>query len=254
MLINLRNALMAGKRTPTAKDYVQSGLVAMWDGIENASWGTHDASATVWKDLIGGYACPISSNASVLADCLATASSLNLTAQRLKTPQALASAINADVLTIEFVGSLRCGSANGDGIAAVYYSSAIRPLTVYAVSAVSGTARRIRGSMLATSGTAVGPSTEIATRNNVRRFSMSIVFNSGTMTTYLNGAYIGANTYAPSQSASATTSMDLTLMYSTSGGNYFDGEACGLRFSSRALTAAEIAANYAIDKARFGLP
>lgn len=23
----------------TAKDYVQDGLVAMWDGIENAGWG-----------------------------------------------------------------------------------------------------------------------------------------------------------------------------------------------------------------------
>lgn len=40
---------------PTASDYVQSSLVAMWDGIENAGWGVHNASATVWKDLIGSY-------------------------------------------------------------------------------------------------------------------------------------------------------------------------------------------------------
>lgn len=37
----------------TAKDYVQSGLVAMWDGIENAGWGTHITSGK-WVDLIGG--------------------------------------------------------------------------------------------------------------------------------------------------------------------------------------------------------
>ena len=37
----------------TAKDYIQDGLVAMWDGIENAGWGVHDANATTWKDLIG---------------------------------------------------------------------------------------------------------------------------------------------------------------------------------------------------------
>ena len=37
----------------TARDYVQDGLVAMWDGIENAGWGTHDDAATVWKDLTG---------------------------------------------------------------------------------------------------------------------------------------------------------------------------------------------------------
>lgn len=56
MLINMRNAMLSGgKRTPTAKDYVQNGLVAMWDGIENAGWGTHDANAMTWKDLIGGF-------------------------------------------------------------------------------------------------------------------------------------------------------------------------------------------------------
>ena len=252
MQIASRVSMWSGVRTPTAKDYVCN--LALWDGIENEAWGTHDARATVWKDLIGGYACPISSNASVLADCLATASSQNLSAQKLKVPQALANAINADVLTIEFVGSLRCGSTNGDGIAAVFLNSSVRPLTVYAVSTVSGTARRIRGALLATSGNVAGPSTEIARRNNVRRFSLSIVFNSGTMTTYLNGASLGSFAYPPSQTASATTNMDLTLMYSPSGGNYFDGEACGLRFSSRVLTADEIAANYEIDKERFNLP
>jgi len=38
---------------PTAADYVQDGLVAMWDGIENAGWGVHDDEAIVWKDLVG---------------------------------------------------------------------------------------------------------------------------------------------------------------------------------------------------------
>lgn len=35
----------------SAVDYIQDGLVAMWDGIENAGLGAHDGSATVWKDL-----------------------------------------------------------------------------------------------------------------------------------------------------------------------------------------------------------
>lgn len=41
------------KFVPTAKDYVQDGLISMWDGIENAGWGVHDPNATVWKDLSG---------------------------------------------------------------------------------------------------------------------------------------------------------------------------------------------------------
>ena len=40
-------------KKPTARDYVQNGLIAMWDGVENAGLGVHDKNATVWKDLIG---------------------------------------------------------------------------------------------------------------------------------------------------------------------------------------------------------
>jgi hypothetical protein len=43
----------------TAKLYIQDGLVAMWDGIENTGWGTHDANATVWKDLVGTRDVPM---------------------------------------------------------------------------------------------------------------------------------------------------------------------------------------------------
>ena len=38
----------------TARSYVQDGLVAMWDGIENAGWGVHDNNATNWVDLVNG--------------------------------------------------------------------------------------------------------------------------------------------------------------------------------------------------------
>lgn len=37
----------------TAKDYVQDGLIVMWDGIENAGFGVHDPNATVIRDLSG---------------------------------------------------------------------------------------------------------------------------------------------------------------------------------------------------------
>ena len=38
----------------TAKDYIQDGLVAIWDGIENVGYGLHDDDATIWKDCING--------------------------------------------------------------------------------------------------------------------------------------------------------------------------------------------------------
>ena len=49
-------ATPAAKRrdaVPTARDYIQDGLIAMWDGIENAGWGVHNPNATEWKDLVG---------------------------------------------------------------------------------------------------------------------------------------------------------------------------------------------------------
>ena len=39
----------------TARDYIQDGLVAMWDGIENAGWGVHDENATNWYNLASEY-------------------------------------------------------------------------------------------------------------------------------------------------------------------------------------------------------
>lgn len=37
----------------SAKGYIQDGLVAMWDGIENVGWGQHSDSAATWVDLKG---------------------------------------------------------------------------------------------------------------------------------------------------------------------------------------------------------
>ncbi len=36
---------------PTSADYVQAGLVAQWDGIDNAGTGAHNPGATIWKNL-----------------------------------------------------------------------------------------------------------------------------------------------------------------------------------------------------------
>ena len=47
MMLGARTGAWAksGGGVPNARDYVQDGLVAMWDGIENAGFGKHDANA-----------------------------------------------------------------------------------------------------------------------------------------------------------------------------------------------------------------
>ena len=44
---------MAHATTYTSASYVQVGLVAQWDGIDNVGTGIHDPTTNVWKDLVG---------------------------------------------------------------------------------------------------------------------------------------------------------------------------------------------------------
>lgn len=46
--------LMPTGSVPSAEHYVQDGLIAMWDGIENAGWGVSDPDASVWRNLVTG--------------------------------------------------------------------------------------------------------------------------------------------------------------------------------------------------------
>lgn len=39
--------------TYTCEDYIQDGLLCMWDGVENAGLGVHDDNALTWVDLTG---------------------------------------------------------------------------------------------------------------------------------------------------------------------------------------------------------
>lgn len=54
MVLGARHLI--NKRGWTAKSYIQDGLIAMWDCLENVGFGQFDQSATTWVDLSGnGY-------------------------------------------------------------------------------------------------------------------------------------------------------------------------------------------------------
>lgn len=48
-----------GPDKKTTSDYVQDGLVVMWDGIENAGPGVHSDSTLDFKDLVTGSSCGV---------------------------------------------------------------------------------------------------------------------------------------------------------------------------------------------------
>ena len=63
MIANRWNPLAVDHLSKTAKDYIQDGLIAMWDGIENVSYGKHSNNATTWKDLVGDCDLTLEGNA-----------------------------------------------------------------------------------------------------------------------------------------------------------------------------------------------
>lgn len=224
-LLNLRNALMAGKRTPTAKDYVQNGLVAMWDGIENAGWGVHDASATKWKDLVGNYDFNLNSSATINSNhiyCDGTQSAGNTGAL-----------IDVPVVTLEIVAQY----LNSSGNTAIFM----------------------------TGGNNSYYYTEVfATSSSNASFIFSYYFVDWKDTVVHSWSKNLNNTDCYKDGANVRTKGNATLDVSSArgyigriGGTGDVGCQCriySIRLYSRALTADEIARNYAIDKARFGLP
>ena len=54
MMLGARTAAWAKSgEVPTAKDYVQDGLLGLWDAKENVGFGKHEANTLKWVDLSG---------------------------------------------------------------------------------------------------------------------------------------------------------------------------------------------------------
>ena len=234
-MINLRNALMTGKRTPTARDYVQDGLVAMWDGIENAGWGVHDAAAT-WKDLSGnGY------------DLTVTAPNAWETNGIRAVGEIVAKTSNMIPSNLTVYGEICVDASRGNGTGAYFWNDTS--------SGIAGSQKFLCQD--------VGASVPfICIGYKVQNFSPVLNVNGtfqvnwGNRACCYNGSAISDTTgaYNPA-SYSGEMLIGGRSKYKGSYG-FFCSNALfrSIRIYSRALTAAEIAANYAIDKERFNLP
>ena len=251
MLINLRNALMAGKRTPTAKDYVQSGLVFQLDGIENAGYGVHtDLISDGWKDLTGR-----APNVDITSNEVAWSSNALV---RVGTGGKTVAYPNIDLTdplserTFEYV------------ISAVGLPA--KPTTTYYFSNMNsnGGNNRILWKM-------PGPKLYNTLRSGAGDFQSHADATTLTQATtitmvgtgeyysadrnwaryYTNGEYVTSSAFGGNPITSPSLSMfqDVRLWPESNTIRFH-----AIRLYSRALTADEIARNYAIDKARFNLP
>lgn len=237
MQIAARQSFLTGRAVPTARDYVQDGLVAMWDGIENAGWGQHD-NATRMIDLLGTFASfPC---ASMGTDCA-----------NVRITDKLRLAISA-VRSVEFSGSIVGYSAAvlDNGIFTTTVSGSSQYGGVYTYGGIrigNPTLRNNKVWIGVTSANSVLENAFIAADAG-ERFTVSLVSGDSSSVMYHNGAVKNNPTI---RFYNQTWCEVNGLTGTTNRGGA--GEYCCIRLYSHALTAAEVAANFAVDAARFRL-
>lgn len=237
----------------SAKNYIQNGLVAMWDGIENIGWKQHSDSASAWVNLMGNSNYNFTlMNASWASDGLITNQSYDRAAE------SISSIAYTSNLTTEIVFEIYAVPSVGRHVF-FKLGSTLK----------SGSSNRVmRGLAFKTD-----PPIGWQFKNN------SVMTNSGYNTPPINTPLSIATVYAvPSGSTSDMISQNpirivinnqaqsLTwgvdgfassfagmFISTTSNSNGFYGKVHAIRIYNRQLSNTEIGQNYAIDKQRFGI-
>ena len=224
----------------SARSYVQNGLIAQWDGIENAGWGVHDASAAKPVELVSGI------ETELVGTMPAGERSFTFGNGYLHfNSEAIKNAVNAGQLTVEIV-TKETGSFQGNG-GFVAFGKATRGFWFY----------QGQGAFISTYSYHAAVSGEYKnyalSAHNVTTFSF--LLSSGVEDSTLG--VDGASPYAWAKIYRYATDMTDTDCYlGTIAGNWLNTKAkahvFSIRVYSRKLSTAEVTANGAIDRLRFG--
>ena len=237
MLIAHRNGMLVGG-VYTAKSYVQDGLIAMWDGIENVGFGQHSNSTTTWVDLSGhNRDAALSGTYSWLDDCWHVESATNRGLAQWNALN-LGSSQTIEIVIHPYTTYNPYDYSYGRII------SEAQPVPSPCV-ALGFNAPYMYGYGLDSAGPAIQGFMTFA------KHSHQIIHPSGGPMAY----HIDNNlvwTKETTQDSTGTTIGCFANNLSYTRG--IDADYFAVRLYSRALTADEIAANYAVDKARFNLP
>ena len=209
------------------QNYVQNGLVTHFDAIDNEGTGTHNPSATTWRDLKGSAYITVLTGASWTDryfDSTATMHTINTMPGYDRTSLTMEAPVN--VISNGASGKYPRIFSNGESFS-IYFSG-------------TGTSPALYFN---------GQSPD--TRPNFGSFRMGSVFVFGSSTSYgigLNGAVM-SQTSVPVKNAVEKPAADWTL--NGSGGGYLHGHYYGLRFYNRSLSDAELQHNAVVDGLRF---
>ena len=240
MNIAAHHAMLAGGGAPTAKSYIQDGLVAMWDGLENDGWGVFNPNkGNNWYDLVGnkrisGFGwnntcgwfdksfCPLNRVSGFSANLVAVDLSHGMTVECCAPGQFRRNQI------------ITCGVMSQWGVErAAYYGCSYND-TAYRVRKDGNESLRLTQFL----------------NNNTKNTQTLFIHSDGNM----SGLIGGSSDYAWEVSASFSQTYINPYFISTTGSTSVGAPTFyNARYYNRILTLAEVAHNYAIDKARFGL-
>ena len=232
----------------SAFDYIQDGLVAMWDGIENAGWGLHDPNATVWKDLVGGSEDSIVGTIGTHYkwDSNSLVRNIENKGYFISDKTALLQDnVRAGVFSVEIVTSKPVGSAT-------WHSQVVNicqtsDLSHYNFGIVARWRIEDDGRSGSVSNALYYDNTTFKLADKSELCTLSLTYNGSICSVYSNGILIRTARITPSDIIDGVHVRLGTTSYG------FCGHYHCLRISSFALTADDVAYNYSIDKARFGL-
>lgn len=229
MLLGARQFFAARKVAPAWQNpYVTDGLVAMWDGEWNAGGGVHDANATVWKDLSGnGYDLTLQNGAHFDDWSLVTANRNRV------------SALLSDKIPYQSIEVCAFFDSSRNSSALICFGNATDNQIM--LTAQPDTMQTYNGNY----------QLEISPPSNPRNTWAGT--HSGSNHTAYVGGQVAVGTFTNNTWHARSGNFGLSGSSDYSSWNFVGNYYC-IRLYSRALTAAEIAANYAVDKARFNLP
>ena len=236
--------------------YVQRGLVAQYDGIDNAGTGTHDSSATTWKNLTG--------DASLDGTCDSKLSwsangwSVSGDCKPVTVGSGLAAVISKTNCTIEV--ACKPTFVNKRFVYFSQYNGGSSYRTVSLENAVDGKYRLFRTRISSSAGDYNWAGiTPAAAANTFVSFAFALANKYPKF--YKNGYYEATTTAAWGDASSSTESViggELQAGSARTGSNFdstykvaFNGTYHAFRVYNVTLTAAEIAWNEGLDAVRF---
>ncbi len=243
---------------PTTLDYVQDGLIALFDGIENSGRGVHSQGQTTsWENLMDGAAAmQIHSYATFLDDHVDFVNS-----QSSEASYGFYGKLPGDFITnplsrgtFELVAKVPPKSALDDygsvhtcGVASMAYTTVIDGVSVQAtVSRVEITTNQGYLSFRAT-GSSIRSSNHFNIEPYIDNKVHSFSFYGQSITVD------GSTVLSPYETQSGRFTPSGNVLFGSSNSYCPWKHVCCIRFYNRILTAEEISVNCTIDETRFNL-